>query len=96
SYWEATEIYTKLSPFTYAHRITKPLLLIHGADDDNPGTFPIQSQRLYQAISGNGGTVRLVMLPCEAHAYLARESVQHVMAEILEWADTYIKNPKPR
>ncbi len=94
SYWEATDIYTKLSPFAQAHKIKKPLLLVHGADDDNPGTFPIQSQRLYQAISGNGGTVRLVMLPYEAHGYSARESVQHTMAELLEWADKHIKNAK--
>jgi dipeptidyl aminopeptidase/acylaminoacyl peptidase len=94
SYWEATDIYTKLSPFANAQKIKKPLLLVHGADDDNPGTFPIQSQRLYQAISGNGGTVRLVMLPYEAHGYSARESVQHVMAELLDWADKHVKNAK--
>lgn len=94
SYWEARDIYTKLSPFTWANNIKKPLLLVHGADDDNPGTFPIQSQRLYQAVSGNGGIVRLVMLPYEPHGYTARESVQHVMAELLEWADKHIKNIK--
>jgi dipeptidyl aminopeptidase/acylaminoacyl peptidase len=94
SYWEATDIYTKLSPFAAAHKIKKPILLVHGADDDNPGTFPIQSERLYQAISGNGGTVRFVKLPYEAHGYSARESVQHVMAELLEWADKHIKNAK--
>jgi len=94
SYWEATDIYTKLSPFTWANKIKKPLLLVHGADDDNPGTFPIQSQRLYAAVSGNGGIVRLVMLPYEPHGYTSRESVQHVMAELLEWADKYLKNAK--
>ena len=64
-----------MSPFRYADKINSPLLLIHGEQDNNPGTFPIQSERLYQAVKGNGGTARLVMLPHESHAYLARESV---------------------
>jgi dipeptidyl aminopeptidase/acylaminoacyl peptidase len=92
SYWEATDLYTKISPFTFAPRIRRPILLIHGEADDNSGTFPIQSERLYQAIKGNGGTARLVLLPDEAHAYRARESVLHVLAEMLEWADRWVKN----
>ncbi len=92
SYWEATGLYTKMSPFTFAHKINEPILLIHGEADNNTGTFPIQSERLFQAIKGNGGTARLVMLPHESHAYRARESVLHVLAEMFEWADRYIKN----
>jgi dipeptidyl aminopeptidase/acylaminoacyl peptidase len=92
SYWEATDLYTKISPFSYAHKIHEPILLIHGEADNNSGTFPIQSERLFQAIKGNGGTARLVMLPHESHGYRARESVLHVVAEMLEWADRYVKN----
>jgi dipeptidyl aminopeptidase/acylaminoacyl peptidase len=92
SYWEAPEVYTKLSPFTAANAIKKPLLLMHGEADNNPGTFPIQSQRLFAAIAGNGGTARLVMLPNESHGYLARESVMHAMAEMIDWADRHVKN----
>jgi dipeptidyl aminopeptidase/acylaminoacyl peptidase len=92
SYWEATDLYTKMSPFSHAHRINEPILLIHGEADNNTGTFPIQSERLFQAIKGNGGTARLVMLPHESHAYRARESVLHVAAEMLEWADRYVKD----
>jgi len=66
--------------------------MTHGEADNNPGTFPIQSQRLYQAISGTGGTAKLVMLPYESHGYSARESVMHVMAEMVEWMDKYVKN----
>jgi dipeptidyl aminopeptidase/acylaminoacyl peptidase len=89
SYWEATDLYTRISPFTNAHRIRKPILLIHGEADDNTGTFPIQTERFYQAIKGNGGTARLVMLPDEAHAYRARETVLHVLAEMFDWADRW-------
>jgi dipeptidyl aminopeptidase/acylaminoacyl peptidase len=89
--WEASDIYSKLSPFQFAHRITRPLLLIHGAADNNPGTFPMQSERMYQAIRGNGGTVRLVVLPYESHGYLGRESVEHTLAEMLGWFDRYVK-----
>ena len=72
------------------------MLLIHGETDNNSGTFPIQSERLFQAIKGSGGTARLVLLPHEAHGYRARESVLHVLAEMIEWADKYVKNrPTP-
>jgi dipeptidyl aminopeptidase/acylaminoacyl peptidase len=91
SYWEATDLYTKISPFTHADKIKKPLLLIHGEADDNSGTFPIQSERLFEAIRGNGGTARLVLLPNEAHGYRARESILHTLAEMLDWADRYVK-----
>jgi len=90
SYWEATDLYTKISPFTFAHRIRKPVLLVHGEADDNSGTFPIQSERLFRAIQGNGGTARLVLLPDEAHAYRARASVLHVLAEMVEWMDRWV------
>lgn len=89
SFWEAPGVYDALSPFRFADRISAPLLLVHGAADNNPGTFPIQSERLYQAIQGNGGTARLVLLPHESHGYLARESVLHVLAEQLDWADRW-------
>jgi dipeptidyl aminopeptidase/acylaminoacyl peptidase len=85
SFWEASGIYDELSPFRYANQITAPILLVHGEEDNNSGTFPIQSERLYQAIQGNGGTARLVLLPYESHGYLARESVLHVLAEQFDW-----------
>lgn len=92
SFWEAPELYMKVSPFTYANQIKQPLLLIHGEADNNSGTFPIQSERLFQAIRGHGGTTRLVVLPFESHGYSARESVLHVLAEMFDWADKYVKN----
>jgi dipeptidyl aminopeptidase/acylaminoacyl peptidase len=92
SFWEARDLYLKMSPFTFADRIDEPLLLIHGEADNNSGTFPIQSVRLFEAIQGHGGTARLVMLPHESHGYRARESVLHVLAEMFGWADRYIKN----
>jgi dipeptidyl aminopeptidase/acylaminoacyl peptidase len=92
SYWEATEIYTRLSPFTYAHLIKDPILLIHGQADNNPGTYTMQTERFYQALQANGATARLVLLPHESHGYRARESVLHTLAEMFEWADKYVKN----
>ncbi len=92
SFWEAPELYMKMSPFTSANKINEPLLLIHGEADNNSGTFPIQSERLFQAIKGNGGTARLVLLPHESHGYRGRESVLHVLAEMFDWADKHVKN----
>jgi len=89
--WEAQELYFKVSPFMFADKINEPMLLIHGEADNNSGTFPIQSERLFAAIKGLGGTARLVMLPYESHGYAARESVLHVLAEMIEWFDRYVK-----
>lgn len=89
--WEAPELYIKVSPFMFAHKINEPILLIHGEADNNTGTFPIQSERMYQAIRGNGGTVRLVTLPLESHGYAARESIEHTLHEMLSWFDKHVK-----
>lgn len=86
TYWEAPQTYHRVSPFSHAHQIKAPLLLIHGEMDGNAGTHPMQSERMYAAVAGNGGTARLVILPCEGHAYRARESVLHALAEMLAWA----------
>ncbi|MGI9107980.1 MAG: prolyl oligopeptidase family serine peptidase [Pyrinomonadaceae bacterium] len=94
--WEAPEVYIKVSPFMNAHRIKEPILLVHGEADNNTGTFPIQSERMYQAVRGTGGTVRLVMLPLESHGYAARETTEHVLYEMLGWFDKYVKNAPPR
>jgi dipeptidyl aminopeptidase/acylaminoacyl peptidase len=93
--WEAPKVYAELSPFMVANKINEPLLMIHGEADSNMGTFPIQSERLFAAIKGNGGTARLVMLPREDHGYSARESNLHVLAEMIDWFDKYVKNAKP-
>ncbi len=96
TFWEAPDVYGKMSPFNAAQKVNEPLLLIHGQADSNPGTFPVQSERMYQAVRGNGGTVRLVLLPHEDHGYSAKESVEHVLAEQIGWFDKYVKNAKPR
>lgn len=92
TYWEAPEVYYNMSPFSYADKIKAPLLMTHGMDDENSGTFPVQSERLYTAIKGHGGTVRLVLLPKEFHGYRARESVMHTFWEMDSWLEKYVKN----
>jgi dipeptidyl aminopeptidase/acylaminoacyl peptidase len=91
SFWEASDVYMKLSPFAHAHRIDEPILLIHGQADNNPGTYTIQSERMYEALQAHGATARLVLLPHESHQYAARESILHTLAEMLEWSDRYVK-----
>lgn len=90
--WEAPDVYKKVSPFFYADKLKTPLLLVHGADDANPGTTPMQASFLYEAIRGNGGKVRLVMLPHEPHWYTARETNEQQIYEMLNWFDKYVKN----
>ncbi len=94
TFWEAPETYFKMSPFVSANKIEVPLLMIHGEADNNSGTYPMQSERMYGAMKGHGAIVRLVMLPHESHSYRARESVMHMLWEMSEWLDTYVKNKK--
>jgi dipeptidyl aminopeptidase/acylaminoacyl peptidase len=89
--WQAPDLYMKVSPFMFADKIKAPLLLIHGEADSNSGTFPIQSDRMYRAIKGNGGPVRYVTLPDEAHGYVARESIEDTLWEMLTWFDRFVK-----
>ena len=96
TFWDVPDLYAKMSPFWYANQIKDPILLMHGEADDNTGTYPINSERLYAAIKGLGGTVRLVMLPNEAHGYAARETLLHVLAERVAWFDKYVKNAPMR
>lgn len=91
TYWEAVDTYTKMSPFTHVAKIKEPILLMHGEADDNSGTFPVQSERFYAALKGQGATVRYVVLPLEAHGYRARESVGHTLWEMTDWLDTHVK-----
>jgi dipeptidyl aminopeptidase/acylaminoacyl peptidase len=94
SLWDARDTYLKLSPFLFADRIKEPLLLIHGEADNNSGTFPMQSERLYQALAGLGGTVRYVSLPYEGHGYTARESVGQVQWEMSNWLRAHLGDPR--
>lgn len=96
SVWEAPEVYQKVSPFFFVDKLKTPILIVHGADDANPGTTPLQASKLYEAIRGNGGTARLVMLPHEPHWYTAMESNEHLIYEMVRWFDKYVKDaPSP-
>jgi dipeptidyl aminopeptidase/acylaminoacyl peptidase len=96
TYWEAPGVYDSMSPFQNAARINEPILMIHGIADNNTGTYPIQSERLYNAIKGLGGTARLVMLPAESHGYAAKESLGHMLYEMDRWLERHVKNAPPR
>lgn len=94
TYWEVPQLYYEMSPFSYADKIKTPILLIHGDSDDNTGTYPINSERLFNAIKGFGGTTRFVFLPYEAHSYRGRENLLHMLWEMNAWLDKYVKNAK--
>ncbi|MEL6941286.1 MAG: prolyl oligopeptidase family serine peptidase, partial [Bacteroidota bacterium] len=94
NYWEAPNIYYEMSPFMHANKMKTPLLLLHGQADNNSGTYPMQSERYFNALKGLGATVRLVMLPKESHGYAARESILHMLWEQDQWLEKYVKNRK--
>ncbi len=92
SYWDSPETYYTMSPFMHADKMKTPLLMIHGEADNNAGTYPMQSERYFNALKGLGATARLVMLPKESHGYRAKESIMHVLWEQDQWLETYVKN----
>ncbi|NEM98118.1 alpha/beta hydrolase family protein [Pontibacter burrus] len=92
TYWQAPDVYHRMSPFSFADKIKEPILLIHGEADNNSGTFPMQSERFYNALKGHGATTRLVFLPHESHGYTAKESILHMLWEMDTWLNTYVKN----
>jgi len=94
NYWEAPEVYYTMSPFMHADKMNEPLLLIHGEADNNSGTYPMQSERYFNALKGLGATARLVILPKESHGYRAKESILHVLWEQDQWLEKYVKNKK--
>ena len=96
NYWQAPAVYDAMSPFNHADRIKDALLMIHGEQDNNSGTFPVQSERMFAALKGLGGNARLVMLPNEAHSYRARESILQMLAETNRWLERYVKSPAPQ
>lgn len=96
TYWQAPELYNGMSPFSYADKIKTPLLLVHGDMDNNTGTFPIQSERMFNAVKGHGGTVKYVSLPYESHGYQGRENILHMLNEQFMWLEKYVKNPEQK
>lgn len=94
NYWEAPEVYYTMSPFMHAEKMKTPLLLTHGVADNNSGTYPLQSERYFNALKGLGATVRLVMFPKESHGYRAKESILHLLWEQDQWLEKYVKNKK--
>ncbi|AXT49949.1 S9 family peptidase [Aquimarina sp. BL5] len=95
SYWEAPDVYYTMSPFMHADKMKTPLLLIHGEADNNSGTYPLQSERYFNALKGLGATARLIMLPKESHGYRAKESILHLIWEQDQWLEKYVKNRRP-
>lgn len=91
TFWEAPDVYFAMSPFMHVDQLDEPILLIHGKADNNSGTFPMQTERLFHALKGLGGKARMVILPDESHGYAARESVLHCLYEMVRWFDTYLK-----
>ncbi len=92
NYWEAPDVYNTMSPFMHAEKMKTPLLLVHGDSDNNSGTYPMQSERYFNALKGLGATVRLCMLPKESHGYAAKESILHMLWEQDQWLEKYVKN----
>lgn len=92
NYWDVPEIYNGMSPFMNADKMKTPLLLTHGEADNNPGTFTLQTERYFQALKNLGAPVRMAILPKEAHGYVAKENILHLLWEQDQFLEKYLKN----
>jgi len=93
--WEAPNVYMNMSPFMYANNLTGALLMYHGLHDQNVGTDPQNSIRLFHALNGLGKTTALYLYPLEDHGPAARETLLDLWARWAAWLDKYVKNPQP-
>ena len=81
-----------MSPFLYADQLNGALLMYHSTEDQNVGTDPINSVRMYHALMGLGKTTSLYMYPYEDHGPIARETVLDQWGRWVAWLDKYVKN----
>jgi dienelactone hydrolase len=93
--WEAPNVYLQMSPFLYANNLTGALLMYHGLADQNVGTDPVNSERLFQALNELGKTTAMYRYPLEDHGPAARETLLDLWARWGAWLDKYVKNPQP-
>jgi dipeptidyl aminopeptidase/acylaminoacyl peptidase len=91
NFWDVPEMYNGMSPFYTANKMKKPILLIHGEADNNPGTFTLQTERYFQALKGLGADARMVILPKESHGYAAKENILHLLWEQEQFLDKHLK-----
>jgi dipeptidyl aminopeptidase/acylaminoacyl peptidase len=96
NYWEVPQIYNTMSPFMNAEKMKTPILLIHGEADNNPGTFTLQTERYFQALKGLGAPARMVILPKEAHGYVAKENIFHLLWEQDQFLERFLKNDEQK
>jgi dipeptidyl aminopeptidase/acylaminoacyl peptidase len=93
--WTAQGTYLDMSPLLDAHNLTGALLMYHGLFDQNVGTFPINSIRMYEALESLGKTVALYMYPWEDHGPAAQETLLDLWARWTAWLDKWVMNPRP-
>jgi dipeptidyl aminopeptidase/acylaminoacyl peptidase len=91
NYWDVPDVYNTMSPFQNADKMKTPILLVHGEADNNPGTFTLQTERYFQALKGLGAPARMVILPKEQHAYVARENILQLLWEQDRFLEKYLK-----
>jgi dipeptidyl aminopeptidase/acylaminoacyl peptidase len=93
--WEAQDVYLEMSPIFQADHLDTPLLMYHGGEDNNTGTFLIQSERMIQALTGLGKTAVLYIYPFESHGPRCLETYQDMWARWLSWFNVYVKQAEP-
>lgn len=96
TFWEAKDTYLAMSPLLFANNMSGALLMYHGLGDQNVGTDPINSPRLFQALNGLGKTAAMYLYPFEDHGPATKETLLDLWGRWSAWLDKYVKNPKTK
>ncbi len=96
NFFEAQSTYLEMSPFFRADKISGPLLMYHSLEDQNVGTAPISSIRMFHALQGLGKPAALFMYPYEDHSVATYQTDLDQWARWFAWFDMYVKNPSPK
>lgn len=83
------ERHRAISPLFHAETITKPLMVIQGAND--PRVLQVESDEMVAAVRANGVPVEYVLFPDEGHGFRGRDNRITASEAYLSFLDTYLR-----
>lgn len=83
------ERHRRISPLFHTDGITKPLLVVQGAND--PRVLQVESDELVAAVRANGVPVEYVLFPNEGHGFTRRDNRITAQEAYLSFLDKYVR-----
>ena len=85
-------LYNK-SPLFFAHNVTKPLMVLQGAND--PRVLQVESDEIVAAVKNNGVPVEYVLFDNEGHGFQKKENEIEGYGKIRKFLNKYLKGEVP-